>query len=261
MSVNESNRRLHILLTQQSIYKKEIGFKKKDLERNKDLYKKGVISLKTMEEKELDFLREKRAFQNLKSSISNLREGIGNSHKSLKGNEIKKIQEENKMLKQVIQSYNQLKRAIKDWELQFVLNSSINGKITFLSVFNQTQRVNQNDLVFTVIPTKNSSFIGKIKAPARNSGKLKIGQQVNIRLANYPSEEFGMLNGVIKNISLITDQQGNYLIDVSLPQNLMTTYKKELVFKQEMQGSAEIITEDLRLIERFFYQIRAVFDE
>jgi len=79
-------------------------------------------------------------------------------------------------------------------------------------------------------------------------------------LANYPNQEFGMLVGKIKNISLISDKNGNYLIDVSLPNNLITTYNKELAFKQEMQGTAEIITEDLRLAERFFYQLRSVFD-
>lgn len=114
---------------------------------------------------------------------------------------------------------------------------------------------------FTIIPTKNSSYIGKIKAPIRNSGKLKIGQKVNIKLVNYPSQEFGILNGIIKSMSQISDEQGNYLIDVSLPNKLITSYQKDLEFKQEMQGTAEIITEDLRLIERFFYQIRGVFDE
>ena len=36
-------------------------------------------------------------------------------------------------------------------------------------------------------------------------------------------------------------------------------YDKEIEFKQEMRGTAEIITEDLRLIERFFYQLKDVF--
>ena len=52
--------------------------------------------------------------------------------------------------------------------------------------------------------------------------------------------------------------KGLYFVDVELPQKLITSYNKEIDFKQEMQGSAEIITEDLRLIERFFYQFREV---
>ena len=261
LSVTETKRRLQILIRQKNIYQKEIQYKKKDLERNRNLFKKGILSKREIEQKELDYLREQRAFQNLQSSISSLREGISNSNRSLKGNEIKKIQEENRMLKQVIQSYNQLKKAIKDWQIRYVLQPTINGKVSLLDVYNETQSVRQGDLVFTIIPDKFGGYIGKIKAPIRNSGKIKIGQRVNIKLSNYPSEEFGMLQGTIKNISLISDKDGNYLIDVILPDDLETTYHKKLLFKQEMQGTAEIITEDLRLIERFFYQLRSLFDK
>lgn len=259
ISINENKERLQISLSQQEIYKKELVISKKDLERNKQLYKEGVISLKTMEEKKLNYLREERAFQNLKTSASNLKEGIGNSYKSLKANEIRKIQEENNLLKQVIQSYNQLKKAIKNWEMKYLLKASLNGKVSLLKVYNKNQYVQQGDLIFTIIPSENSNYIGKIKAPILNSGKLKIDQKVNIKLSNYPSDEFGILNGIIKNISLTSDEQGNYLIDVSLPKNLITSYNKELIFRQEMQGDAEIITEDLRLSERFFYQLKNVF--
>lgn len=57
----------------------------------------------------------------------------------------------------------------------------------------------------------------------------------------------------------IPNSDGLYLLNVTLPKKLMTTYNKEINFKQEMQGSAEIIIEDLRLIERFFYQFKDVF--
>ncbi len=70
-----------------------------------------------------------------------------------------------------------------------------------------------------------------------------------------------MLEGTIRSISMVPDTNGNYLIDVELPKKLMTTYNKEIAFKQEMSGSAEIITEDLRLIERFFYQLKNIFNK
>ncbi|GAA4234440.1 hypothetical protein GCM10022291_13820 [Postechiella marina] len=43
---------------------------------------------------------------------------------------------------------------------------------------------------------------------------------------------------------------------MELPKVLVVFYGKTIDFKQEMRGSAEIITEDLRLIERFFYQFK-----
>ncbi|WP_291123497.1 HlyD family secretion protein, partial [Flavobacterium sp. UBA6046] len=115
------------------------------------------------------------------------------------------------------------------------------------------------DNVFTIIPANEKGYIGKVKAPALNSGKIKIGQDVNIRLANFPDREFGVLKGKIKNISLTPDKDGNLLIDVSLANGLETSYKKQITFQQEMSGTADIVTEGLRLIERLLYQFRDVF--
>ncbi len=69
-----------------------------------------------------------------------------------------------------------------------------------------------------------------------------------------------MLTGTVKNISLIPNNEGLYLIDVDLSNKLVTTYNIQIDFKQEMRGEAEIITKDLRLIERFFYQLKNVFN-
>lgn len=92
-----------------------------------------------------------------------------------------------------------------------------------------------------------------------NSGKIKIVQDVTIRLANYPDTEFGILKGKVTAISLTPDKDNNLLIDVYLPNGLETSYKKQITFQQEMTGIADIITENLRLIERLLYQFRGVF--
>jgi HlyD family secretion protein len=50
----------------------------------------------------------------------------------------------------------------------------------------------------------------------------------------------------------------NYVVEVQLPQDMKTNYNIPLKFSQEMKGSAEIITEDLRLIQRFFNPIKSL---
>jgi len=261
LSITETRSRLNTLISQQNLNKQELSLKKTDLGRYQALFKKGVVSAQEYDLIKLDYLQSQRAYRNNSASMSQLREAINNSKKDLRGNEIRKVQDDNKALKSVIQSYNQLKRSLKNWELKYVFKSSINGKVSFLSFWNENQTINQGDQVFTIIPTENNSFLGKIRAPPQNSGKIKMGQAVNIRLSNYPYTEFGMLEGVIKNISLAPDNKGFYLIDVSLSEKLITTYDKEIAFKQEMRGTAEIITEDLRLIERFFYQLKNIFNK
>lgn len=260
ISTSELQRRLYNLQAQKELNKKELSFKKKDLERSKSLFNKGVISEKDYELKQLDYLQSERSFKNMNSSISQLRESISNNKKTTKGTEIAKLREDKTLLKNVIQSFIQLKKSLKDWEMKYLLVSEINGKVSFLNFWNKNQTVNQGDLVFTIIPKKNSEYIAKLKTPPQNLGKVKVNQVVNIKLDNYPDYEFGVIKGKIKSISEITNKEGFYTIDVSLPKKLVTTYNKKIIFKQEMRGTAEIITEDLRLIERFFYQLKNIMN-
>lgn len=92
--------------------------------------------------------------------------------------------------------------------------------------------------------------------PSINSGKVISGEKVLIKLDNYQYQEFGMLEGRVQNVSLTPDKDGNYYVDVLLPKGLKTSYNKQLPFDKELKGNAEIVTKDLRLIDRFFFQIR-----
>ena len=217
-----------------------------------------MISAKEKELKEVEYLQAEKSYKNVETSISQLRELIGNSKRTLQGTKIKRTQSDIRLLKKTLQSFKKLEKAIKDWEQQYVLKSSIDGKASLLSYWSENQSVNTGELVFTIVPSKNTSYIGKIIAPAANSGKIKIGQKVQIKLLNYPSDEFGDINGTVKSISLIPNNDGNYLVDVLLPEKLITTYDKEIEFRQEMKGTADIVTEDLRLIQRFFYQLKTI---
>jgi multidrug resistance efflux pump len=256
---SELQARLALLENQRDINKNELLFKEREVARHKTLFEKGVISSQEYENKQLEYFQAERNYKNISVSISQLRENIGSAKRNSKGNQITKKTEELKQLKAVLQSFNQLKKSIRDWELQYAFISHIDGKVSFLNAWSENQNVEAGDLLFTIIPAENSRFIAKLKAPIQNSGKIKKGQNVNIRLENFPDEEFGMLTGVVRNISLLPDKEGFFSVDVELPKKLITNYNKEIVFSQEMKGAGEIVTEDLRLIERFFYQFKKLF--
>ena len=255
-SINELNQRLRNLESQKELNESELEFKKKDLERNKILFDKGVISALEFDNKQLEYLQAERSYKNMSVSESQIREAISDASSNLKGNNINSTKEKMVLLKTVIQLFNQLKKSIKDWEMKYLFKSNIDGTVSFINIWDKNQTINQGELICTIIPSGNSAFIAKLKAPAQNSGKIRVGQDVNIKLENYPNLEFGVLKGVVSRISLVPDKDGFYYIDVKLPSTLVTTYDKTIEFKQEMRGIAEIITEDLRLIDRFFYQFK-----
>ncbi|WP_264552636.1 HlyD family secretion protein [Flavobacterium sp. N2038] len=253
--------RLDILQQQKAINEGELELQKNELARFEVLFNKGIISAQEMEVKKLSFLQAQKNYRSLLSSISQLRSSLIDNTKSSQNSHINSTKEEVNLGRNMAQSFYQLKKVIKDWEMAYTLKSSVSGVVTFLQVWTENQTINVGDNVFSIIPDAKNGFIGKVKAPALNSGKIKVGQRVNIRLANFPDREFGVLKGKIQNISLVPDKDGNLLLDVALPNGLETSYKKQIIFQQEMKGSAEIVTEDLRLIERILYQFKSIFEQ
>jgi multidrug efflux pump subunit AcrA (membrane-fusion protein) len=251
--------RLSLLESQKSINQNELVLQKSDVDRYETLFKKGIIAAQEMEKQRLIYLQSQKNYKSFLSTISQLKSSLNELNRNSKTTQINENTANVNLERNVIQAFYGLKKAIKDWEINYVLRSSIDGKLSFLQLWAANQTVNAGDNVFAIIPKIENGYIGKLKAPAQNSGKIKMGQTVNIRLANYPDREFGMIKGKINAISLTPDAAGNLLVNVSLPQRLETSYKKKITFQQEMSGTADIVTEDLRLIERLLYQFRDIF--
>lgn len=250
-----------LLLTQQQyhISQNELQLKKQELERYRKLYEKGVIATQEWESKSLDYLQSEKNVRNISTQLSQMRSSINDLKRNSGNTRISESKDDVNLLRNVLQSFAQLKKAISDWEMQYVLQSSIKGQVSFMQIWVENQTINSGEEVFTIVPNHNNNYIAKVKAPAKNAGKIKLHQTVNIRLANFPDREFGIIKGKIKSISLTPDKDGNLLIDVSLPNGIETSYDKKIIFQQEMSGTADIVTEDLRLIERLLYQFRDVF--
>ena len=251
--------RLQLLEGQKEINQSELQLLKTDVERYEKLFNKGIISAQEIEKQRLVYLQAKKNYKSLLSSISQLKSSINELNRSSKTTVINESTTSINLERSVMQSFYQLKKAIKDWELNYVFRSSVKGTVSFLQIWSENQTINAGENMFAIIPSTEKGYIGKVKAKAQNSGKLQIGQKVNIRLANYPDREFGVIEGKLKTISLTPDKDGNLLLDIELPNGLKTSYKKQINFQQEMTGTADIITGDLRLLERLLYQFRDVF--
>lgn len=258
-TISEINSRLKSLETQKKIEKTKLEVEANNFKRTQNLYEQGVISASELEIRRLQFLQAQQNYQNIDLSISQLYESKSNAQKGIHGADINQKQDETTLFVNVLQTYDDLKRALRDWEQTYLLKSSINGKVSFQNYWGDNQFIKAGEVIFTVLPSDKNNLLGKLVVPAQNSGKIKPGQKVLIKLDNYLFQQFGIVEGKVRNISLSSDTEGNYYVEVELPNGLKTSYNKELVFDKEMRGSAEIITEDLRLIERVFYQFREIF--
>ncbi len=173
----------------------------------------------------------------------------------LKSNEDQKRQIEGRIeaSKKNIQTY------AENWQQNYIFSAPQNGQLTYLSNLTVNDYVTVNQELFAVIP-KNEEIIGIIKIENQALGKVEKGQKVRMSFANYPSQEFGQLMGQVIEISNIPSQEG-YFLKVKLTNGLTSTYQKTIAYQPEMIGTAEIVTKDLRLIERIFNNFRKVFDQ
>lgn len=204
----------------------------------------------------MEYIRAEKLAKNTLVDISELKNDITQSEQDLKLTHIEKIKVEGNVEQVLFQNLDKLKVSIRDWEQKFILKSARNGRVTFLRDLKKNDYLQERQMVVSIVPTNNLKPIAKLKTNIKNSGKIKIGQRVHIMLENYSYIEYGMLVGTVSNISLIPDADNFYFIDVALNNELVTTYNKRLDFKHELFGKAEIITQDLRLIERVLNQLK-----
>ena len=150
-------------------------------------------------------------------------------------------------------SVEQVTNAINSWKLSYCLYAPIAGKVSFTTYWNENQYIPSGDTVCTIVPESRSRLMGKAQLPVERSGKVKVGQRVIIRFSNYPDEEFGTVEGRVASVSLVP-AENNYMVEIDSPNGLQTNYGYTLPVLQEMPATAEIVTDDLRLIERAPYR-------
>ena len=106
-------------------------------------------------------------------------------------------------------------------------------------------------------PEQPSRITGKVNLSIKEARMVAVGQKVNIRLEDYPFMEYGSIQAAVKSISQLPGS-GSYSVEIEVPQNLLTSFKIPIKFNPNMKGSAEIITADLRLIQRFVNPVKSL---
>ena len=255
-SISESQSRILNLKQQKSIELAKYELTKKNYQRSQELFNQGIIPSVEMEGEKIKYLQAQQSLENINISISQMQESISNLHKTKSGTQINIEKDKITYSSQTLQLFENLRKSLKQWEQNYLIVSSTNGVASFQQFFGENQFVKAGDPIVSILPDNTNELVGRMLVPTANSGKIASGEKVLIKLDNYRFQEYGIIEGKVKNISMIPDDKGNYYVDVVLPKGLKTSYDKTLKFDKELRGNAEIVTQDLRLIDRFFYQIR-----
>jgi len=237
---------------------KQVELENIQYERTNTLYTKKVNSLKEVQEEQKTLLSQQS--QQKTTEINTINNSL--TVQQIKG-QIKELNNIYSIQKQeaennVLQSLAVLENELYKWNKTYLLQSPIRGIVSYGTVWNANQIVKTGQIIATVSSNEQQT-IGKITLPIYNTGKLKIGNEVRIKLDNYPYERNGILKTTIASISQVPFN-GNYMVTVNFPNRLETTYHKQIPNKPEMNGTAEIILSNERFISKLLDKFLSLSD-
>ncbi|MDR0661067.1 MAG: HlyD family secretion protein [Prevotellaceae bacterium] len=255
-----------LLLRQHKLQEQDAALAEKQFQRETELFKEHAISALDYENAEKQVLVSRRSIEQSNISISNAQISVEQLEQRVTELDLDYEDKLKDMQVSLQNAYEQLKARISIWEQQYVMRAQVDGIISFNSVWSVNHQVNAGEKIFAIIPEDQGALIGKINLPvSAGYGKVKIGQNVNIKLDGYPYMEFGMIKGEVTSISLIPTQNRQmsgeriYTIEVSLPNGLIKFYNRTFDFTGELSGIAEISTDELSVLERFVQPIKFLF--
>lgn len=248
----------------------EIQLKRQILRTSADQLRKDSLLLVAKAISEQEYQQQHTAHLSLRQTLLNLQ-----SNKLMKQSEVGRNQFEiqrilleetetgEKAYSDYITRKNELSNAINLWKERYLQYSPTAGELEYLGFWRDNSFVQTGQELFSIIPDKNN-ILGEVIIPSFGAGKVKIGQSANVKINNYPYDEYGLMKGVVKSVSRITNKlktpKGEvdaYLVIISFPESTVTNFGKTLPLDFESKGTAEIITKRKRLIERLFDNLKA----
>ncbi len=245
------------LYRQRNTLEEDYRLSEKDYNRNKKLFENGAIAEAELEKKESAMLQKKHDFEEARTSLANTKIKITELEEKILEFQLQRQQEASDLVLNLRESFENLASQIRIWEQTYVIKTPMDGLATFNKYWAENQNITTGEKVLSIVPVDSTNIIGKMKMPLQGSGKVKVGQKVNIKFYNYPYMEFGMVKGQISQISNVP-ADNFYMVEVNFPEGLTTNYGKLLEFNQMMRGTAEIITEDIRLLVRIIRPLRSL---
>ena len=243
------------LIDQKGLMEQDLELAKSEFESNKQLAEQKVIASVDYKREESKFLLKKSSLKQMDASIINMQASLLTKQREQK--ELDKQTSNQKL--NFIQSLNTLRSEIENWKSKYLLIAPIDGKLLFSTFIQENQTLKSGQEVFYIAPSS-SDYYGEMNISQYSFGKIKKSQRVNLKFSAYPYQKFGMVNGTISYISEVPTNDSIFMSKVEFRNGLKANFGKVIKLRLGMTAQAEIIIADKRLIERFFNNIKTVFN-
>ncbi|MCT4643530.1 MAG: HlyD family secretion protein [Carboxylicivirga sp.] len=230
----------------------------KEFTRDSILFTDKTIAAAEFQKAQKNLVNQKMSLTNTELNLSISQMALAELESQIIELQLNQTKESNALELAFEQAFEQLKGELAEWEKRYCIISPIKGRVALSGIWEENLNIRIGQHVMTIVPFERSQLLAKIIIPVSRAGKVKEQQNVNLKFADFPYREYGMVNATLSTISEVPDSA--YIGTIYLNDSLVSNYGKLLPFKQNMQGMAEIITEDLTLAERMIYPLRAILE-
>lgn len=169
------------------------------------------------------------------------------------------VAEEEGLLQAQARARRALEEALDLWERRYLLRAPGAGRISLYRVWHPGQYLGAGETFCLVDPPTGGALSLRIQVPLQGLGKVAPGQKVRLELSAFPALEFGALDGKVEAI-LPAPGGESWTVLCSLPRGARTRYGRILPLRAQMEGTAEILTDNRPLIFRVLQPLRAALD-
>ena len=147
---------------------------------------------------------------------------------------------------------NDLIKELDNWKTQRVIISPISGMIVYSGLAEENQNIEANTNIFYVCP-ENSTYYGSMSIPQESIIKIKLGQEVHIKMRSFPYQEYGFIYGKVSNVSPFPLKDNFYITKVKLlkmPQNL------HFKLTEGMLADVDVLVGNYSIIDRVWLNLK-----
>lgn len=152
--------------------------------------------------------------------------------------------------KDVKLALSDLQNEVVKWKNKFLIKAPKSGTLIYLTNLHEKSYVKASQAIFEVVP-KQSYEEGYLIIANSETWKIKENQLIEIHLSDYPSDEYGMLEGRVKRMPSYAFREGMSKVIFTLENNLTTTENKTIAPKPRLKGVGQILIKEQTLFEKF----------
>lgn len=177
-------------------------------------------------------------------------------------------QQREQLLQNRIELQRQLDRTRKELQQvdrnfgQSIVRAPIAGTVLQLSLRNAGQVVRGGEAIAFIAP-QNAPFTVKSRIAAQDINKVKLGQQVQMRVSACPFPDFGLLNGTVSAIAPDARPGENgtsaaYDITIQPDKAFVGDERRQCPLQSGMEGSADIISQQETIVQFLLRKTRLI---